>query len=139
MGDEEPLQRRTSMASASSEKYIHPFRRQVSEQCPDVSTADTATPSLPSSSPRPEWDGFPTDMSGGTGRYGYCLSQNQRPYMEDAIDIHLSLPNSTESTELYAVHDGHGGVGAVEFVRRRLRPLLCAHPDFNSESGLLKA
>lgn len=58
--------------------------------------------------------------------------------MEDAIDLHSSLPSDTEATEFYAVHDGHGGTGAVEFVRRRLRTLLCAHPGFNNESGMME-
>lgn len=123
-------------------KYMHPFRREaqgVKEAVPDIATSVAPTPSMSSTSPRPNWKGFPKDASGGHGRYGYCLSQNQRPYMEDAVDLHPSLPGAEESTEFYAVHDGHGGTGAVEFVRRRLRPLVCAHPGFNDESGLMEA
>lgn len=59
--------------------------------------------------------------------------------MEDAVDLHPSLSSAEEPTEFYAVHDGHGGIGAVEFVRLHLVPLLCAHPGFNSEAGLMKA
>lgn len=58
--------------------------------------------------------------------------------MEDAVDLHASV-SSKETTEFYAVHDGHGGTGAVEFVRGRLRTLICTHPGFDDTSSLMQA
>jgi protein phosphatase 2C family protein 2/3 len=39
--------------------------------------------------------------------------------MEDAVDVHADL-GGAEPTAYYAVHDGHNGVQAVNFVRARL-------------------
>merc|ERR1719253_502241 len=60
--------------------------------------------------------------------------------MEDAVDA-VSYPGrrvgeegaeafSTAPTEFYAVYDGHGGVAAVEFVKRRLPGAVSGHRDF---------
>lgn len=56
--------------------------------------------------------------------------------MEDAVDIQPALINEP-FTEAYAVYDGHGGIGAVEFVRARLVNFVRSHAGFVNSAGLM--
>lgn len=69
----------------------------------------------------------------GTNRFGYCLDQGERLYMEDAVEV---IPNLGDfmSSEYYAVYDGHGGDGAVKFVKSRLSSLVRSHQALSSKS-----
>lgn len=58
---------------------------------------------------------IPSNASGGAQGYGWCVAQNQRTRMEDAVDVELR-----EDLRLFAVYDGHGGTGAVEYLKQEL-------------------
>jgi serine/threonine protein phosphatase PrpC len=69
----------------------------------------------------------------GTSRYGFCVDRGNRPYMEDAVEVHSRLG---DFSEVYAVYDGHGGDAAVKFAASRLSSLLHAHHGFQEEAGM---
>lgn len=82
--------------------------------------------------------GLPSVDSGGTDRYGYCVDQGPRRYMEDAVDASSDFfaegPGPpTEPTEFYAVYDGHGGSAAVEFVHTEIPRLLRCHEGLRND------
>lgn len=69
---------------------------------------------------------LPANRSQGSQRYGYCVDQGVRPYMEDAVDV-----CRWDTSEFYAVYDGHGGDGAVKYAWATLSGRLREHRAFN--------
>jgi len=94
------------------------------------SMSSTATPVGGSASPV-----LPSDASGGSSRYGYCVNQGPRASMEDAVDATCHLGGSTE-IEFYVVYDGHGGTQAVEFVKNRLPGCICGKTNFTDRASI---
>ena len=64
---------------------------------------------------------IPSNASGGADGYGWCVAQNQRHHMEDAIDVDVRGPGQSR---LFAVYDGHGGTAAVAYVKEELPKIL---------------
>ena len=58
---------------------------------------------------------LPSDASGGDDQHGWCVMQNGRGAMEDAVDVQDGF---------FAVYDGHGGAEAVTYVKEALPKLL---------------
>lgn len=118
-------------------KWIPSFLRrkmeaEASAAADSRGAADSGNSSVSSTAPAASSTpaALPTDESGGTSRYGYCVNQGPRPGMEDAIDARPRLPGEI-LTEFYAVYDGHSGVAAVDFVKRRLPEVISGHGGFN--------
>ncbi|CAK8988621.1 Probable protein phosphatase 2C 22 (AtPP2C22) [Durusdinium trenchii] len=63
----------------------------------------------------PEVEALPSDASGGDDQHGWCVMQNGRGAMEDAVDV---------QGRFFAVYDGHGGSEAVSYVKEALPKLL---------------
>jgi len=62
-----------------------------------------------------EVEPLPSDASGGDDQHGWCVMQNGRTAMEDAVDVQDGF---------FAVYDGHGGAEAVTYVKEALPKLL---------------
>ena len=60
-------------------------------------------------------EALPSDASGGDDQHGWCVMQNGRGAMEDAVDV---------QGRFFAVYDGHGGSEAVSYVKEALPKLL---------------
>eukprot|EP00928_Gymnodinium_smaydae_P050196 TRINITY_DN3378_c0_g3_i1.p1 TRINITY_DN3378_c0_g3~~TRINITY_DN3378_c0_g3_i1.p1 ORF type:complete len:428 (-),score=63.04 TRINITY_DN3378_c0_g3_i1:336-1619(-) len=73
---------------------------------------------------------FPAEETIGTARWGYAMDTGPRAKMEDAVVVAERLEPSTYQgvvTELYCVLDGHGGHGAVDFIKRNLAKCISWH------------
>lgn len=64
-------------------------------------------------------------------RFGDSAMQGWRMFMEDA---HISLPNLTETTGLFAVFDGHGGPEVAKFCAKYMPIELLKNPNFKTEN-----
>ena len=64
-------------------------------------------------------------------RFGVSAMQGWRMNMEDA---HISLPNLTETTGLFAVFDGHGGPEVAKFCAKYMPIELLKNPNFKTEN-----
>lgn len=62
-----------------------------------------------------------SNASGGGEGYGWCVRQNQRERMEDAVEVDVAGP---QGSRLFAVYDGHGGLEAVAHVKQELPTML---------------
>ncbi|KAE8682541.1 putative protein phosphatase 2C 59 [Hibiscus syriacus] len=69
----------------------------------------------------------------GKFSYGYASSPGKRSSMEDFYETRIDGVDG-EIVGLFGVFDGHGGVGAAEYVKRHLFSNLIKHPKFISDT-----
>lgn len=137
LGATAPEQPAPSEAVKAPQKYVPPFlRRKAAAEAEGGAMADegkasvghgVATPSTTSTVSASASPPLPADASGGNDRFGFCVHQGPRPSMEDAIDALAQFDCGAMKMEFYAVYDGHGGTQAVEFVKKRLPPMIRGH------------
>ena len=75
---------------------------------------------------------LPSNASGGDDGYGWCVAQNTRQSMEDAVDVDVRGP---DQGRLFAVYDGHGGSEAVGYLKQELPKILNKEAEVEAETN----